>query len=114
MAEEWLRRCLWGEGRSKPKPKAKMSTFRVRSSKKTAGRAHMNLFVRLVVLNEGGCKSSRILQQRASSVLLFLTRSSADPAADLSWGGRAGAFPSWCHTHRGTNPGSAGSGPAFI
>lgn len=47
-------RELWGEGQSKPKPRAEMSTFRVRSSRETAGRDHMSPFGRLAVLSEGG------------------------------------------------------------
>lgn len=47
-------RKLWGEGRNKPKPKAEISTFRVGSSRNTAGRDHMSSFERLVVLSKGG------------------------------------------------------------
>lgn len=47
-------RELWGEGRSKPNPKAEIPTFRVGRSRKTAGRDHRSPFGRLVVLSEGG------------------------------------------------------------
>ena len=47
-------RKLWGQGRSKPKLKAEISTFRVSSSRKTAGRDHMSSFGWLAVLSEGG------------------------------------------------------------
>jgi len=44
----------WGEGQRKPKPKAEISTFRVRIPWKTAGRDHMSPFQGLMVLSEGG------------------------------------------------------------
>lgn len=72
MAEEWLRRCLWGEGRGKPKPRAKISTSTVRSSQKTAGRDHMNLFVRLVVFSEGGSMFSAQTLEDIPAVCLLV------------------------------------------
>lgn len=95
MAGEWLRRCLWAEGRGKPKLRAKISTSRVRSSQKTAGRDHMNPFVRLVVLSEGGRRfPAQNLKDIPAECLQVLTWSRAEPAADLTWGEREGwGFP---------------------
>lgn len=105
-------RELWREGRSKPNPKAEIPTFRVGRSQKTAGRDHRSPFGRLVVLSEGGTAkpegpSSGLPPARRASLIL-----QPDPAADRSCGGRNGAFPPRC-AHRGTVPGSAGSGLAL-
>lgn len=119
MAEEWLRKHFWGEGRSKTKPRAKISTFTVRSSKKTAGRKHMNLFVRLVVLSEGGSMFPAAQPQGYSSSVSLVCCCSSPGAVQTQLqipageGGTGLSLPP-SHTHRGTNPGLAGSGAVFI